>query len=107
MGRYLRESQIEVMKAILTILFVIVLGASAFANTGTRVNEFNPKIESNEQATTTKMDIILDSGIVDASNNFEVKNTNTKSIARLYKFKNSRIKTALTFTTKRNRAKMA
>lgn len=96
-----------VMKAILTILFVIVLGASAVASTGTRVNEFNPKIETYEQVGTLKMDIILDSGIVVASNNNEVKDANEKSIARLYKFKNSRIKKALTFTTKRNKAKTA
>lgn len=95
------------MKAVLTILFIVVLGASALANTGTRVNEFNPKIETYEQATAPKMDTLLDSGIVVGADVFEVENANEKSLARLYKYKNSRIKKALTFTTKRNKAKMA
>lgn len=95
------------MKAILTILFVIVLGASALANTGTRVNEINPKIETYEQVGTLKMDTHLDSSIVFTANTQEVDTTNEKSIARLYKFKNSRIKKALSFTTKRNKAQKA
>lgn len=95
------------MKAVLTILFVIVLGASASANSGSRVNDFNPKIETYEQVGTLKMDILLDSGTVVASYDNEVETANEKSVARLYKFKNSRIKKALTFTTKRNKAKMA
>ena len=95
------------MKAVLTILFVIVLGASALAHTDTRVNEFTPNIETYEQATTLKMDSLLDSGIVVATSSNEVKIANAKGVARLYKFKNSRIKKALTFTTKRNKAKMA
>lgn len=95
------------MKAVLTILFIIVLGVSALANTGTRVNDFNPKIETNEQATTLKMDTPLVSGIVVATDVNEIKNANEKSLARLYKHKNSRITKALTFTTKRNKAKMA
>ena len=95
------------MKAVLTILFVIVLGVSALANTGTSVNEFNPKIETYEQVRTLKMDIILDSGIIVASYNYEVENAHEKSIARLYKFKNSRIMKALSFKTKRNKARTA
>ena len=96
-----------VMKAVLTILFIIVLGVSALANTGTIENDLNPKIESYEQVTTLKMDILLDSGIVVAADVNEIENANQKSIARLYKYKNSRIKKALTFTTKRNKAKMS
>jgi len=37
----------------------------------------------------------------------EVKTETTTEVARLYKFKNSRVKKALSFTTKRNKAKMA
>ncbi len=96
-----------VMKPILTILFVIVLGASALASTGNRISEFNPEIESYDKVAPLKMDIILDSGIVIASSYNEVEITNTKSVVRLYKFKNSRIKKALSFSTKRNKAKMA
>ncbi|WP_273277665.1 hypothetical protein, partial [Maribacter polysiphoniae] len=37
----------------------------------------------------------------------EVKSETKTEVARLYKFKNSKIKKALSFTTKRNKAKMA
>ncbi len=95
------------MKAVLTLVLVIITGAAALANTGKPVKEINPQIESYVQITSHKMDTLLDSGIVVASNNSEIEIANTKSIARLYKFKNSRIKKALAFTTKRNKAKMA
>lgn len=95
------------MKAVLTLVLVIITGAAALANTGKTVIEINPQIESYVQTTSVKMDILLDSGIVVASTTNEVEIANTKSIARLYKFKNSRIKKALSFTTKRNKAKMA
>lgn len=95
------------MKPILTILSVIVFGTSALAHSGKVLSDGNPKIAVNEQVATLKMDNLLDSGIVIASDVNEVENANEKSIARLYKFKNSRIKKALTFTTKRNKARMA
>ena len=95
-----------VMKAVLTLVLVIIIGATAHANTGKHVMEINPQIENYVQATSLKMGAILDSGIVIASNDSEVEIKNTKSVARLYKFKNSRIKKALSFTTKRNKAKM-
>ncbi|WP_245603321.1 hypothetical protein [Maribacter antarcticus] len=37
----------------------------------------------------------------------ELKEENTAEVARLYKFKNARVTKVLTFTTKRNKAKMA
>ena len=95
------------MKAALTILFVIVSGASALANADNQVNEITLKIETHDQTTGPKMDILLDRGIVVAPNVIEVEIANGKSVARLYKFKNSRIKKALSFTTKKNKAKMA
>lgn len=36
-----------------------------------------------------------------------VTDTNTDEVARLYRRKNSRVKKALSFTTKRNRSKLA
>lgn len=95
------------MKPILTILSVIVFGTSALANSGKVTSDVHPQIEAYEQVTTLKMDSLLDSGIVIASYNNEVEFANKKRSARLYKFKNSRIKKALTFTTKRNKARMA
>ena len=75
------------MKAVFTLLFVIFFGLTAFAqNTIT-----NDTVES------TKMDIILDSGINISSDYNEVKTTPEKSVARLYKFKNSQVKKSAGF----------
>jgi hypothetical protein len=54
-----------------------------------------------------KMDIVLDSGVITSNNNKEVEIISEKSVARLYKFKNSRIKKALTFTTKKDNPKLS
>jgi hypothetical protein len=94
------------MKAVLTLVFIIVTGVTALANTGKHVKDINPQIKSYVQITSLKMGTLLDSGILIDTNDIEVEIKNTTSVARLYKFKNSRIKKALSFTTKRNKAKM-
>ena len=96
-----------VMKTILTLLVVLITSINAFAETGTPIKEFNLKIESYVEVTSPKMDTDLDRGTVVASPIIKTANTNEKSIARLYKFKNSRVKKALAFKTKRDVAKMA
>ena len=75
------------MKAIITFVFFLTVIITASANTNeVKVNDIkNVAVE-----------------IVVAKE--EVKST---EVARLYKFKNSRIKKALKFTTKANKAKMA
>jgi hypothetical protein len=95
------------MKAILTILFVLICGATALANTN--VNQFvlNLQIENHDEVKFTKMGTIMDTGIDVVTEYSEVETTTETEVARLYKFKNSRIKKALAFTTKRNKAKMA
>ncbi len=79
------------MKTVLTLIFIIFIGATAMAQdaskevkveTVTYGVELNIKIE---KSTTIK------------------ENT----IARVYKFKNTRIKKELTFSTKRNNSKIA
>ena len=80
------------MKAIVTIIFIIFFGITAQANN--EVKEV--KVE------TIEMTIVI---ATETKN--EVKTETTTEVARLYKFKNSRIKKALSFTTKRNKAKMA
>jgi len=80
------------MKAIATIIFIIFFGITAQANN--EVKEV--KVE------TIEMTIVI---TTETKN--EVKTETTTEVARLYKFKNSRIKKALSFTTKRNKAKMA
>ncbi len=76
------------MKAIVTFIFFIFISTSAMANT-----------EDLKVAAVTK-GVNLEITIATK----EVKNT---EVARLYRFKNSRVKKALKFTTKANKAKMA
>ncbi|MGB5435507.1 MAG: hypothetical protein WBM98_06415 [Maribacter sp.] len=85
------------MKAIFTLILVLFFGLTAFAqNTNT-----NDTMESIE------MDIVLDSGVIAPNHSKEVKATSEKSVARLYKFKNSRVKKALKFTTKKDNPKLS
>ena len=85
------------MKAILTIIFVLFFGLTAFAqNTYT-----------NDTVEPIKMGIVLDSGVITTDHTEEIKIATEKSITRLYKFKNSRVKKALAFTTKKDKPKLA
>ena len=76
------------MKAIVTFIFFIFISTTAMANT------------KDVKVVTVTKGVNLEITIVTK----EVKNT---EVARLYKFKNSRVKKALKFTTKANKAKMA
>ena len=75
------------MKAILTYIFIILIGTTAMAQQETKVPT---------QPETVNLTITI-------------KKTTVKetSVARLYLFKNSRVKKALAFQTKRNKSKMA
>lgn len=95
------------MKAILTILFVLICGAAALASTNDNQLVLNPQIENHDEIKFTEMGTTMDTGIVVATSYNEVETATEIEVARLYKFKNSRIKKALAFTTKRNKAKMA
>lgn len=79
------------MKTILTIIFILFISITVQAqNTSKEV-----KVETVEMTLVT----------VTIEN--EVKLEKKTQVARLYKFKNSRIKKALAFKTKRDSAKMA
>ena len=78
------------MKAILTFVFFIFITTTAMASTG---------------AKQVKVDTL--SYGVELSITIEKSDIEKTEVARLYKRKNSRIKKALKFTTKRNKAKMA
>ena len=80
------------MKAIVTIIFIIFFGITAQAQNNTK----------EVQVETIEMTIVTTTKTKN-----EVKTETTTEVARLYKFKNSRVKKALSFTTKRNKAKMA
>lgn len=83
------------MKAILTLLFALTLGATALANT---------KETSVVKVEGIQMNVVL---TMDTLETPEINIDAEKGTARLYMFKNSRVKKALQFTTKRNRAKLA
>ena len=85
------------MKAIFTLILVLFFGLTALAQNTT----------TNDTVEPIKMGIVLDSGIITISDSKEIKITSEKSVARLYKFKNSRIKKALAFTTKKDKPKLA
>ncbi len=78
------------MKTIATIFFIFFIGMSAQAQNNTT----DVKVE------TIEMTIVTETAT-------ELNLENTTEIARLYKFKNARVTKALSFTTKRNKAKMA
>ena len=75
------------MKAIITFVFFLIVTLTASANT-------------NEVKVIDIKNVAVEVVVVKE----EVKGT---EVARIYKFKNSRIKKALKFTTKANKAKMA
>ncbi|MEM1338095.1 MAG: hypothetical protein AAF717_01080 [Bacteroidota bacterium] len=75
------------MKAILTYIFIILIGTSAMAQ---------EEIKVPTQPETVNLTITIKKTTVSEG-----------SVARLYLFKNSRVKKALAFKTKRNRPKMA
>ena len=77
------------MKAIVTLIFILFIGFAA---------------QAQDTATETKVATITMGIVIDT--NEEVKETTTE-VARLYRRSNSRVKKALSFTTKRNKAKLA
>ncbi len=80
------------MKAIATIILVLFIGVSAQANTTAK----------EVKVATIEMSIVTDIVIKET-----VQLEKTTEVARLYRRKNSMVKKALAFTTKRNRPKMA
>lgn len=85
------------MKAIVTFILVLFFGAAAIAQS----NDTNDvKVE------TIEMGIVLDLGS-DVSIDFETVETEEENqVARLYRNKNSRVKKAISFTTKNDRPKL-
>jgi len=72
------------MKTILTLIFVLTIGVTA---------------QAQDAKDTVKVETI--------SMTIVTATTTDNTVARLYKFKNSKIKKALSFSTKRNKAKLA
>ncbi|MCM4173765.1 hypothetical protein DHD32_20020 [Arenibacter sp. TNZ] len=78
------------MKTLLTLIFVLFIGVAAQAN----------NVEQEVKVETVTMSIVTST-----ANEVSVKNEN--KVARLYMFKNSRVKKELSFSTKLNKAKLA
>jgi len=78
------------MKTIITIIFIIFLSFTAQAQNATN----DVKVE------TIEMTIVSETS-------YELNLETKTEVARLYKFKNSKIKKELNFITKANKAKMA
>jgi hypothetical protein len=72
------------MKTIVTLIFVLFIGVAAQAQ-----------------------DSIVDTKVETIEMSIVTSTTKENTVARLYKNKNSRVKKALSFTTKRNKAKLA
>lgn len=78
------------MKAVLTLIFIIILGTTAIAQ--------SPIKEVKVETKTTTVEL-----------NIKIKKSSKleKEVARLYMFKNLRVKKELNFRTKRNSSKLA
>jgi hypothetical protein len=76
------------MKTVLTFIFIIFIGASAMAQD-------------------TSKEVKVETVTYGIELNIKVESSKETKIARLYMFKNSRIKKALNFKTKRNNSKIA
>ena len=72
------------MKTLITLIFILFIGVAAQAQ----------DTASEVKVKTVEMSVVTST-------------SEENTVARVYKFKNSRIKRALTFKTKRNKAKLA
>ncbi len=88
-GIPLQRNITQIMKAIVIFIFFILIGTTTMAQDTqeVKVNTFSAGVELNIK--TEKNDV------------------SSKEVARLYMFKNSRVKKALKFKTKRNSSKIA
>ena len=85
------------MKTIFTLVFVLIFGATAMAL---------PNVTSDEKVKTYAVDLVLDFS-ADGTVADEKAVTTEKKVVRVYRSKNSRVKKALSFATKKSRPKLA
>ena len=78
------------MKTLLTLIFVLFIGVAA---------------QANNVGQEVKVETVTMSIVTSTATEVSVKNEN--KVARLYMFKNSRVKKELSFSTKLNKAKLA
>ncbi len=85
------------MKTLLTLILVTTFGATALAQ----------NIESHDKIQSAEMGIILDAGFFGVDVDKKMETDTESTVAQLYMFKNSRVKKALAFRTKNDKAKLA
>jgi hypothetical protein len=86
------------MKAILTLIFIIIFGAVALGHN----NSYHEnKVEYHE------VGVLLDHSALRTLLEEEVSISHTKKVARLYLRSDTRVKKALNFSTKYTKAKLA
>lgn len=85
------------MKSVLTLVLVLILGATAVAH---------QNVTSDEKVNTITLDHVLDCSADGAVADEKTVSTE-KKVVRVYRTKNSRVKMALSFATKKRRPKLA
>lgn len=86
-----------IMKSIITLVLVLFFAVMAMAQTQ----------KNHDKVYTTQMDIVLVVSLPISLDMEKVGFTKKNSVARLYRYQNSRIKKALSFKTKKDRPKLA
>lgn len=85
------------MKSVLTLVLVLFLGTMAIAQ----------NTENNGKVDTFKMGVVLVISTPDIDLSENNPFVGTKALARLYRYPNSRVKKALSFSTKKDSPKLA
>ena len=85
------------MKSLLTLFCVITLGAFALANTGDNHVKIRP----------IEISIAMGPNTNSIDHTKKVTTTTNQKVVRLYRRKNTLVKKALNFSTKRSKAKLA
>lgn len=85
------------MKAVLTILCILIFGAIALAQ----------NVESHDKVQSIEMGVVLVTSNDHLVSKKEMATQKENGVARLYRYKNSRVKKELAFAIKINKAKLA
>ena len=85
------------MKAILTFALVLFFGGISIAQ----------QSNNNQKVDTFQAEAVLILENTETSSSKQANVSNQQSIARLYRYKNTRVKKALFFTTKKDKPKLA
>ena len=84
------------MKAILTFSLILFFGGISMAQ----------NVKSNDKVDTLRENVILTDSSLDTENIETLGGEKQMEVARLYRYKNSRVKSALFFKTKKDKPKL-